>query len=106
MQVNEVTISWEVASEPIFLKTNGTASVFIDLSHQVGPSEFELVKCLAVGELALNLIHLEKGESVLVKGRLRAGKDTSVRTRANSQIECSQVLKCEFISPKASGATK
>ena len=105
MQVNEVSISGEVASEPNFSKTNGTATLFIDLSHQVSASEFELVRCVAVGEVAMNLVHLQKGESILVKGKLRTGKSGSAQTRAGSQIECSQVMKCEFISSKQSGVT-
>ena len=104
MQVNEVSISGEVASEPNFSKTNGTATLFIDLSHQVGASDFELVRCIAVGEVAMNLVHLQKGESILVKGKLRTGRNSAQHSKAQSQVECSQVMKCEFVSPKQNGA--
>jgi single-stranded DNA-binding protein len=105
MQMNEVSISGEVASDPIFSKTNGTASLFIDLSHQVTASDFELVRCLAVGEVAMNLFHLQKGESILVKGKLRTGQNGASKVRGEAQIECSQVMKCEFISPKNFGGS-
>ena len=103
MQVNEVSISGEVASAPIFSRTNGTATLFIDLSHQVGAAEFELVRCLAVGETALSLVHLQMGESILVKGKLRTGRTNAANSRGQAQVECSQVMKCEFISSKPNG---
>ena len=106
MQVNEITISGEVAAAPIFTKTNGTANLFIDLSHQSGPSDFELVRCLAVGETAFNLIKLQRGDSILVRGKLSTGRNADSESKNVPQTDCTQVLKCEFVGSKTAGESK
>ena len=100
MNINEVTISGILSREPMRAESSGYALMYFDLAHHKSAVEVELFKCLAMGDLAMNLQNLSKGDYVVIKGRMNSyiAENEVPNNRPYYEIECAQVARCEYVA--------